>query len=88
MDVQELQNHEKVSAIWVKNLNKIVNKMNNTVLSMIGMKPKGVIKLDTVLTKLHYLKMDCIDNFINLVNNMETRKDGQQTLYGVKMHTK
>ena len=69
-------------------MNKIVNKMNNTVLSMIGMKPKGVIKLDTVLTKLHYLKMDCIDNFINLVNNMETRKDGQQTLYGVKMHTK
>ena len=44
MDVQELQNAEKVSAIWVKT----VNKMNNTVLSVIGMKLKDVIKLDTV----------------------------------------
>ena len=34
--------------IWVKNLNKIVNKMNNTVSSMIGMNPKDAIKLDTV----------------------------------------
>ena len=31
MDAQELQDTEKVSAIWVKNLNKIVNKMNNTI---------------------------------------------------------
>ena len=35
MDAQELQDPEKVSAIWVKNLNEIVNKMNNTVSSMI-----------------------------------------------------
>ena len=48
MDAQELQDPEKVSAIWVKNLNKIVNKMNNTVSSMIGMKPKDAIKLDAV----------------------------------------
>ena len=48
MDAQELQDPEKVSAIWVKNLNKIVNKMNNTVSSMIGMKPKDAIKLETV----------------------------------------
>ena len=48
MDAQELQDPEKVSAIWVKNLNKIVNKMNNTVSSMIGMKPKDAIKLDTI----------------------------------------
>ena len=48
MDAQELQDPEKVSAIWVKNLNKIVNKVNNTVSSMIGMKPKDAIKLDTV----------------------------------------
>ena len=34
MDAQELQDPEKVSAIWVKNLNKIVNKMSNTVSSM------------------------------------------------------
>ena len=49
MDAQELQDPEKVSAIWVKNLNKIVNKMNNTVSLMIGMKPKDAIKLDKVL---------------------------------------
>ena len=49
MDAQELQDPEKVSTVWVKNLNKIVNKMNNTVRSMIGMKPKdGTIKLDTI----------------------------------------
>ena len=40
MDAQELQDPEKVSTIWVKNLNKIVNKMNNTVSSMIDMKHK------------------------------------------------
>ena len=48
MNAQELQDPEKVSAIWVKNLNKTVNKINNTVLSMIGMKPKDAIKLGTV----------------------------------------
>ena len=48
MDAQELQDPEKVSAIWVKNLNKIVNKMNNTASSMIGMKPEDGIKLDNV----------------------------------------
>ena len=48
MDAQELQDPEKVSKIWVKNLNKTVNKMNNTKSLMIGMKPKDAIKLDTV----------------------------------------
>ena len=48
MDAQELQDPEKVSTISVKNLNMTVNKMNNTVSSMIGMKLKDAIKLDTV----------------------------------------
>ena len=48
MDAQELQDPEKVSTIWVKNLNKAVNKMNNTESSMTGMQPKDAIKLDTV----------------------------------------
>ena len=48
VDAQELQDPEKVSTIWVKNLNKTVNKINNTVSSMIGMKPKDAIKPDTV----------------------------------------
>ena len=54
MDAQELQNPERVPTIWVKNLNKTVNKMNNTVSSMIGMKPKVAIKLDTVLLDKTY----------------------------------
>ena len=48
MDVQELQDPEKVSTIWVRNLDKTVNKMNNTLSSMIGMKPKDAIELGTV----------------------------------------
>ena len=47
-DAQELQDPRKVSIIWVKNLNKTVNKMNNTKSLIIGMNPKDVIKLDTV----------------------------------------
>ena len=48
VDAQELQDPEKVSTIWIKNLNKTVNKMSNRVSSMIGMKPKDAIKPDTV----------------------------------------
>ena len=48
MDAQKLQDSEKVSIIWVKNLNQIVNKMNNTKSSMIDMNPKDAIKLETV----------------------------------------
>ena len=48
MDTQKLQDPAKVSTIWVKNVNSIVNKMNNTKSSMIGMKPKEAIKRDTV----------------------------------------
>ena len=54
MDAQELQAQEKVSTICVKNLSKIVNKMNNTVSSMIDMKPKDAIKLDKILLDKKY----------------------------------
>ena len=47
-DAQELQDPEKVLTIWVKKMNKIVNKMNNTISLMIDMKAKDAIKLDTV----------------------------------------
>ena len=67
--------------------------MNNTVSSAIGgMKPEDAIKLDNVplnkniQKKPYYPKMICTDTFINLVNNMETKKDRQQTLSGVKIH--
>ena len=48
MDAQELQDPEKVSTIWVKNLNGIVTKMSNTKSSMIDMNPKDALKLATV----------------------------------------
>ena len=54
MHAQELQDPEKVSTIWVRNLNKIVNKMNNTKSSMIDMKPKDAIRLDTLLLDKMY----------------------------------
>ena len=56
MDVKELEDPEKVSAIWVKNLKSIVNKMNNAKSSMIGMKPKDAIKLNTVKLDKTYPK--------------------------------
>ena len=86
MDAQELQDRQKVSTIWVNNLHKIVNKMNDAKSSMIDLKLKDAIKLDTVpldkiyQKKAYYPKMDHIDIFINVANNMEIKKDVQQTL--------
>ena len=54
MDAQELQDPEKVSKIWVKKLNKIVNRTNNTASSMIDMKSKDAIKLDTIPLEKKY----------------------------------
>ena len=54
MDAQKLQNPKKVSKIWVKNLDPAVKRLNNTVSSMIGMKPKDAIKLDNVLLDKKY----------------------------------
>ena len=56
MDAQELQDPEKVSTIWVKNLSKTVNKMNNAVMSMIGMRNKDAIKLDIIPVNKIYPK--------------------------------
>ena len=56
MDAEELQDSEKVSTMWVKNLNKIVNKMNNKKWTMIDMKPKDAIKLGTVQLDKKYPK--------------------------------
>ena len=46
MDALDLKDPEKISAIWIKNLSSVVNKMNNTKASIIDMKPKDVIKLN------------------------------------------
>ena len=56
MDAQEVQDPEKVSTVWVKHLNKTVNKMNNTESPMIGTKPKDAIKLGTVPLNKTYPK--------------------------------
>ena len=71
MDAQELQDPEKVSTIWVKNLNRTVNKMSNT---------ESNHQTKLIQKKPCYPKKDCIDIFISLANNMETKKDGQQTI--------
>ena len=90
MDAKELPDPNKVSTIYVKNLKVTVNKANNTKSSMIGMKPKIVIKIDTVkLNKTYPEKMVLPkdDICINLLSIMETKKNGLQTLPGVKIHT-
>ena len=48
MDAQKIQGPEKLSTVWVKNLNSIVKKMNNTKSSMIDMTPKDAVRLDIV----------------------------------------
>ena len=50
----ELQDPQKVSAIWIKNLNEVVNKMNNAKSLMIDMKPIHTIKSDTILVDKTY----------------------------------
>ena len=47
-DAQELNDLEKVSPRWVKHLYGLVDELNDTETKMIGMKPKGAIKLNEV----------------------------------------
>ena len=90
-DAQELQDPEKVSRIWVQNLNKIVNKMNNTESSMTGMKPKHTTKLETVPLNKTYpketlLPEDRLYRYLYEPGEQHgDQKDGQQTLSGVKI---
>ena len=66
--------------------------MYNTKSSIVDMKPKDTIKRDTVSldntypkeTVLH--KMVYIDIYINSAKSMKIKKDGKQTLSGVKIH--
>ena len=48
LDAQEVQDPKKESKIWVKNVDPSVKRLNRKVSSMIVMKPKDAIKLDTV----------------------------------------
>ena len=47
-DAQELKNPKIDSKIWVKQLYKVIKKLNNTKTEMIDMKPSEAIKLDQV----------------------------------------
>ena len=91
MDAQELQDPEKVSTIWVKNLNKVVNIGNNTISSMIDMEPKDAIKLDTVPLDKTYAEEIVLpedDLYRYLYQPGEEHGDqrnGQQILCGVKI---
>ena len=89
IDDQELQDSEKISTIWVKNLNEIVKKMNNTKSSMIDMKPKDVIKLGTVPLDKTYpeetvLTEDGLYRYLYQSGEQHgDQKNRQQTLSGV-----
>ena len=88
MDAQELQDPKKVLTIWVRYLNKTVSKMSNTVSSMIGMKPKDAIKLDTVPLDKTYPKetvllQDGLHRYLHQPG--ETKKDGKQTSFAAKI---
>ena len=96
IDAQELHDSEKVSAVWVKNLRSIENKMNNTNSSMIDLKPKDPIKLGTVerdksktYPEEKLLPEDGLYRYLyQLVNKMEIKKDELLTLSVVKIHIK
>ena len=47
-DAQELNDREKVSTIWVKYLYDTVDKMNNRVTKMTGLKPEDAIKMAAI----------------------------------------
>ena len=47
-DAQELNDPDKVSATWVRHLYGLVDELNDTETSMIGMKPKDATKLKQV----------------------------------------
>ena len=48
MHAPECQNPEKVSGIWIKNLDNILKKTNKINEERIGLKPKHATKLDIV----------------------------------------
>ena len=94
MDAQELNDPDKISRMWVRNLENTVKRMNNSKTAMIDMKPKDAIKLSNVeLVKSEEfadekpLPEDGLYRFFffNLENNMAIKNDVQLILFGVKI---
>ena len=94
MDAQERKAPEKVSTIWVKNLNSIVKKISNKKSFMTGLKPKDANKLGTA--KLHksgkYVEVNVLpqDRLYRYLyqrgdQHGDKKKDGLQILFEVKI---
>ena len=62
--------------------------MNNTEPSMIGIKPKDAIKLDTIPLEKAYPGQTVLpeDRLYRYFYQPGEQHDGQQTLFGVKIH--
>ena len=89
VDVQKLQDPEKVSAIWVKNLGSSVNKMSNATLSMIGMKPKDAIKIDIVrLDKTYSGQKLLLEDGLYIYLYWPREQGGDQKKTGYKLYLK
>ena len=95
MDVQELYNLKKVLTIWAKNLNSIINKINNTKSSMIGMKLRdafklGIIRLDKSekYQKQNRLSENALHWYLCQSSEQHKDKKGElQTLSGINVCT-
>ena len=87
MDAQELQDSEKFSAIWIINLNKIVNKMSNIKSSMIDVKPKDAIKLETVpLNKTYLEKTELLEDGLYRYLYQPSEQHGDQKRQATKLY--
>ena len=62
-DAQELNDPERVSSTWVKHLYGLVERLNDTKIEMIGMKPKEVIELKKVPLLENYPPEDMLPEY-------------------------
>lgn len=93
LNARELQNLEKVSEIWFKNLNSVANKIKNTKSSTVLMRLKDAIKLEIV--KLDKPETNLAEKVlpedglnIYLYWSCEIKKDEKLTSSGVKIEFK
>ena len=80
-DTQELQNPTKDSKIWVKYLQKAVNRLNNEKTRMLGMTPARAVKLEHVELNIKaYPKEDTlpVDGFYRFLYQPGELEGGQQ----------
>ena len=59
-DAQEINDPAKVSSTWVKHLNGLVDKLNDTETQMIGMKLKNAVELKEVFLVENYRPEDTL----------------------------